>query len=178
MKLKNLDQKRVEMSNMNSGGDQDEYFRGTPSGDTYLYHITPEENLPSILKEGLKPMVGETQYEMGDVEKRTPAVYFYPEDEWGYIPYLFEAFEAGKKKRCVLLRVHELALYGLKKGEEVDACTAYYFKLYNLPEEMCEPGEPGCAKIWEVWCTKSIPPEATEVVGRPLKPEREACRSA
>ena len=167
------------MSNMDSGGDQDEYFWGTPSGDTYLYHITPEENLPSILKEGLKPMVGETWREMGATEDTVkPTVFFYPEDEWGYIPYLFEAFEVGKKKRCVLLRVHEKALYGLKKGEEVDADTAYYFKLYNLPEEMCEPGEPGCARIWQVWCTKRIPPEAIEVVGRPVKPEREACRSA
>jgi len=98
-------------------------------------------------------------------------VYFYPEEEWGYIPYLFEAFEAGKGEECVLLRVNEKALYGLKKGEEVGAGTAYYFKLYNLPEEMCEVGEPRCARIWEVWCTRRIPPGAVEVVGRPVRPE-------
>ena len=98
-------------------------------------------------------------------------MYFYPEEEWGYIPYLFEAFEAGKGEECVLLRVNEKALYGLKKGEEVGAGTAYYFKLYNLPEEMCEVGEPRCARIWEVWCTRRIPPGAVEVVGRPVRPE-------
>ena len=118
-------------------------------------------------------MVGETQKEMGATEGTVkPAVFFYPEDEWEYIPYLFEAFEVSKKKRCVLLRVHESALYGLRKGEEVGAGTAYYFKLYNLPEEMCEIGEPGCVRIWEVWCTKRIPPEKIEVVGRPVKPQK------
>jgi hypothetical protein len=155
--------------NVNNSGvaQQDDYFWGTPSKNTYLYHITPEENLPSILREGLKPMVGETQKGVGATEETEPAVYFYPEEEWGYIPYLFEAFEKGKKKRCVLLRIHESALYGLRKSEEVHAGTAYYFQLYNLPEEMCEPGEPGCARIWEVWCIRRIPPRRLKWLGDP-----------
>jgi len=74
--------------------------------------------------------------------------------------------------------VSVLKYVGLEMVSPVLARSSAASLLYNLPEEMCEPGEPGCAKIWEVWCTKSIPPEAIEVVGRPKKPEREACRSA
>ncbi len=45
---------------------------------SFAYHVTPEENLPSIMEQGLRPSIGERSAELGETAER---VYLFPSKE-------------------------------------------------------------------------------------------------
>ncbi len=72
---------------------------------TVAYHVTPRENLPSILSRGLQPRIGERSADLGEP---TPRIYLFPTPEdcdTALSSWLGDWFEEVEENGLLILKV-------------------------------------------------------------------------